>query len=48
MLQKSESLIVKGFAASSMVFMHLFNQMSNVELLNNYICINDMPLVYLL
>lgn len=47
-MDKKESLIVKGFAASSMVFMHLFNQMGNVNLCENFISIDGMPLVYLL
>lgn len=39
---------MKGVAILLMVFLHLFNQMSNVELCRNFIFVDGLPLVYIL
>ncbi len=45
-MTKQETQIVKGVAILLMIFLHLFNQMSNVELCRSFIYIGDIPFVY--
>jgi len=45
---KRDSLILKGMAILFMLFLHLFNQMQNVDLCTNFIYIGDRPFVFLL
>lgn len=47
-MNKQESQMMKGVAILLMLFLHLFNQLHNVELCRNFIFINDLPLVYIL
>ena len=47
-MTKQESQILKGVAILLMIFLHLFNQIGNVELCENLIVINGTPLVFLL
>ena len=47
-MTKIESLMLKGVAILFMLFYHLFNQMQNVNICNNYIYICDLPLVHIL
>lgn len=45
-MTKQETQIMKGVAILLMIFLHLFNQMSNVELCRSFIYIGDIPFVY--
>lgn len=47
-MTKSYSYIIKGIAIIFMLWLHLFNKMSNVELCDALITINGIPLAYLL
>lgn len=47
-MTKQESQMMKGVAILLMLFLHLFNQLSNVELCHNFIYIGGEPLVYIL
>ena len=47
-MDKNESIILKGVAILFMLFLHLFNQMSNVELCHNFLYIVETPLVHIL
>lgn len=47
-MTKTDSLILKGVAILLMLYLHLFNQMSNVELCLNYLYVGDVPLAHLL
>lgn len=47
-MDKSYSNIIKGIAIIFMLWLHLFNKMSNVELCDTLIEINGIPLAYLL
>ena len=47
-MDKNESTILKGVAILFMLFLHLFNQMSNVELCHNFLYIGETPLVHIL
>lgn len=47
-MTKEESLIMKGVAILFMLFLHLFNQMTNVGLCENLIRVGDYPSVYIL
>ena len=42
-MSKEESLIVKGVAILMMLYLHLFNQMTNVAICDNMIFIGNMP-----
>lgn len=44
-MSKEESLIVKGVAILMMLYLHLFNQMTNVAICDNMIFIGNMPLI---
>lgn len=48
MLAKQETLQLKGAAILIMVFLHLFNRASNVDLCDSFFFINGVPLVSLL
>ena len=41
-MSKEESLIVKGVAILMMLYLHLFNQMTNVAICDNMIFIGNM------
>lgn len=45
-MTKQETQIMKGVAVLLMIFLHLFNQMHNVELCESFIYIGNMPFVY--
>ena len=45
-MTKQETQIMKGVEILLMIFLHLFNQMSNVELCRSFIYIGDIPFVY--
>lgn len=45
-MTKQETQIMKGVAILLMMFLHLFNQLSNVELCKSFIYIGDIPFVY--
>lgn len=47
-MTKQESQMLKGVAILLMLFYHLFNQLSNVELCHNYVYIDGLPLAYIL
>ncbi len=47
-MTKLESQMMKGVAILLMLFLHLFNQLPNVELCHNFIVIGGEPLVYIL
>ena len=47
-ISKHESQVLKGVSILLMLFLHLFNQMRNVDLCNSLFFIGDQPLVYLL
>lgn len=47
-MTKSESQVNKGVAIVLMVFLHLFNQMQNIDLCHPLIYIDNIPLVYIL
>ena len=47
-MSKEESLIVKGVAILMMLYLHLFNQMTNVAICDNMIFIGNMPFTYIL
>ena len=47
-MSKQESQELKGVAILMMLFLHLFNHISNVQLCSIYLYINDEPLVYIL
>lgn len=47
-MNKQESQIMKGVAILLMLFLHLFNQLPNVELCRNFIWIDGQPLVHIL
>lgn len=47
-MTKEESQMMKGVAILLMLFLHLFNQLPNVELCHNLIYIDGQPLVYIL
>ena len=47
-MSKEESLIMKGVAILFMLYLHLFNQLPNVELCQNYLFVGDLPLAYVL
>lgn len=47
-MTKSDSLIMKGVAILLMLFLHLFNQLSNVELCQIYLFIGEKPFINLL
>lgn len=45
-MTKQETQVMKGVAILLMIFLHLFNQMNNVELCQNYFYIGDKPFVF--
>jgi peptidoglycan/LPS O-acetylase OafA/YrhL len=45
-MTKQETQIMKGVAILLMIFLHLFNQIRNVELCESFIYIGNMPFVY--
>ncbi len=47
-MTKQDSQMMKGVAILLMLFLHLFNQLSNVELCHNLISIDGTPLAYIL
>lgn len=47
-MTKQDSLMVKGLAILMMLFLHLFNSLSNCNLCDNLIVIGDIPFVYFL
>lgn len=47
-MTKEESLILKGVAILLMLFLHLFNNMANVNLCTTFLSIGDIPLVLIL
>ncbi len=47
-ISKQETQVLKGVSILLMLFLHLFNQMKNVDLCNNFIFIGDQPFVYIL
>lgn len=47
-MTKDESLLMKGVAILLMLFLHLFNQMANIELCQNLVTIGGVPLVHIL
>lgn len=47
-MNRSDSQMMKGVAILLMIFLHLFNQMPNVDLCRNFIYIGNLPLVYVL
>ena len=47
-MTKQDSLMVKGLAILMMLFLHLFNSLSNCNLCDNLIMIGDIPFVYFL
>lgn len=47
-MSKEESLLMKGVAILLMLYLHLFNQLPNVELCQNYLFVGDLPLAYVL
>ncbi|MDE6339860.1 MAG: acyltransferase, partial [Muribaculaceae bacterium] len=47
-MDKSQSQMLKGVAILLMIFLHLFNQSSNVDLCRNFIYIDGNPLVLIL
>ena len=47
-ISKQESQVLKGVSILLMLFLHLFNQMRNVDLCNTLFFIGDRPLVYIL
>ncbi|MGM9851670.1 MAG: acyltransferase family protein [Muribaculaceae bacterium] len=47
-MTKEQSLILKGVAILLMLYCHLFNQTTNVELCNNMIFCGEMPLALIL
>lgn len=47
-MNKTESLILKGVAILLMLYLHLFNQMQNVDLCSSLLYIGNLPLAFLL
>lgn len=47
-MEKTQSQMLKGIAILLMIFLHLFNQMGNVDLCKNFIYIGGTPLIYIL
>lgn len=47
-MTKQESTILKGVAILLMLYLHLFNQMSNVELCVSYLYVGNVPLIHIL
>ena len=47
-IQKEQTLVIKGIAILLMLFYHLFNQMQNVDLCETYIYIGQLPLLHIL
>lgn len=47
-MTKQETQIMKGVAILLMLFLHLFNQLPNVEECHNLLSIDGLPLVYIL
>lgn len=47
MISKSDTTILKGVAILFMLYLHLFNQIGNVNLCTLYLYIGDVPLTYL-
>lgn len=47
-MTREQTQIIKGVAIILMLFLHLFNQMGNVDLCHNLIYVGDTPLVYIL
>lgn len=47
-MTKQDSQTIKGVAILFMIFLHLFNRMSNVDLCHNLIYIEDLPLANIL
>lgn len=47
-MTKEESTILKGVAILLMLFLHLFNNIENVNLLDHYLYINNLPLSFIL
>lgn len=45
-MNKETSNILKGTAILLMIFLHLFNNMSNVELCSNFVYMGGIPLIY--
>lgn len=47
-MTKQESIILKGVAILLMLYLHLFNQMTNVEQCVNYLYVGSVPFTHLL
>lgn len=47
-MTKTDSLILKGVAILLMLYLHLFNQMQNVNTCANFLYIDDLPFVFIL
>jgi len=47
-MTKQETQMMKGVAILLMLFLHLFNQLANVDLCRNLISVDGVPLVYIL
>lgn len=47
-MSKAESQMMKGVAILLMIFLHLFNQLPNVDECHNFLYIDGLPLVYIL
>lgn len=48
MISIRDTTILKGIAILFMLFLHLFNQIGNVDLCTTYLSLNNVPFIYLL
>jgi hypothetical protein len=47
MMSIRDTTILKGVAILFMLYLHLFNQLGNVELCTTYLSVEDVPFVFL-